>query len=266
VNSALAGVRLLASPLRQPVPPSVSPVLMVVVVAVILLSVFVWAWAVRRPVAAAQASSDPGPIGPQRPIIYAAIGASDVVGAGADDPAGESWVNALHEKLPPGSRLERLGRSGITLHEANLVEVPQAVAARPDLVTLWNCVNDATGGVPLESYIEDLDRALSRLTGETGARVLLLNLPDISVLSPLDAEQRALIQGGVRQWNAAIASAAAPLGERVRLVDLFPISAEVLERLDYLSADNFHPSTAGYRRLAEVVWEAVEAMDWRQHG
>src|SRR5438067_2144130 len=57
---------------------------------------------------------------------------------------------------------------------------------------------------------------------------------------------------------AAIANLAATFGERVLVVDLFPVSAEVLEHPDYLSLDHFHPSTAGYRRLAEVVWGAME--------
>ena len=243
--------------LRQSVPQVVSPLLMAVVVVVIILSVFVWAWAVRRPVPAGDASEG-GPAPPTRPITYAAIGASDVVGQGANNPAGESWVNVLHEKLPQGSRLVRLGRGGITLREANSFELPQAIAAQPDLVTLWNCVNDATGGVPLDAYLEDLNEALSRLTRETRAQVLLLNLPDISIVTAADEEQRELVRGGVLQWNAAITTVAATFGERVHVVDLFPASAEVLEHPDYLSPDHFHPSTSGYRRLAQVVWDAME--------
>jgi lysophospholipase L1-like esterase len=229
---------------------------MAVVVVVIILSVFVWAWAVRRPVPTGDASE--GEPALPRPITYAAIGASDVVGQGANNPASESWVNVLHAKLPEGSRLVRLGRGGITLREANSLEVPQAVAAQPDLVTLWNCVNDATGGVSLDAYLQDLNEALSRLTGETHAQVLLLNLPDISIVMAADEEQRELVRGGVLQWNAAIANLAATFGERVHVVDLFPVSAEVLERPDYLSPDHFHPSTAGYRRLAGVVWDVME--------
>ncbi|MFL5731634.1 MAG: GDSL-type esterase/lipase family protein [Chloroflexia bacterium] len=245
--------------LRQQLPGVVSPLLMGVVVLVIVLSVFVWAWAVRRPAAAPDEAGGGGddPAAGD-PITYAAIGASDVVGVGAEDPAGESWVNVLHGKLPPGSRLVRLGRSGITLREANTVEVPQAITARPDLVTLWNCVIDATGGVTLTSYIEDLHAALERLTSETEARVMLLNLPDISLLSHAGSEQQELIRGGVMQWNAAMAEAAATHGDRVLVVDLFPVSAEVLDHPEYLSPDHFHPSTKGYRRLAAVVWEEAK--------
>ena len=229
---------------------------MAFVVLVVFLMVFVWAWAVRRPVPVGGPEPTPNPL----PLIYAAIGASDVVGAGADDPARQSWVNVLHEKMPLGTRLVRLGRGGITLREANRVEVPQAVAAQPDIVTMWNCVNDALQGVQLAEYTRDLNAALTRLTGETQAKIVVLNMPDISILTMGYAgpEQRAMVQGGVRRWNSAMADTAARFGDRVTIVDLFPISDEVLDRPDYLSPDNFHPSTAGYHRLAEVVWEMIE--------
>jgi lysophospholipase L1-like esterase len=55
-----------------------------------------------------------------------------------------------------------------------------------------------------------------------------------------------------------MSDAAASYGGRVTIVDIFPISNEVLDHPEYISADNFHPSSAGYRRLAEVVWEAIE--------
>jgi acyl-CoA thioesterase-1 len=219
------------------------------------LTVFMWRWAVRRPV---PVESAPG-TREEKPISYAAIGASDVEGAGADDPASESWVNVLHGMMPPGTRLTRLGRGGITLREALAVEVPQAIAAQPDVVTMWNCVNDVGRGVALNDYLHDLEKALSLLTRETGGTVFLLNVPDLSILLPPggDPTQRQLVQGGARQWNQGIAATAAKFGGRVRVVDIFPISAEVLARPDYLSSDGFHPSTSGYRRLAEVVWEAI---------
>ncbi len=227
----------------------------------IFLTLFVWRWAVRQPVpvegvTGAEAVAGAGE---PEPLSYAAIGASDVVGMGADDPTSQSWVNVLHGMMPPGTHLTRLGRNGITLREALLVEVPRAVVARPDIVTMWNCVNDVGRGVALNDYLRDLGKALNVLTRQTEAAIFLLNVPDLSILLPLgpDAPQRLLVLGGVRQWNEGIAATAAKFGERVRVVDIFPVSAEVLERPDLLSSDGFHPSTLGYRRLAELVWQAM---------
>ena len=238
--------------LRESFQSPISPVLVASMVVVVFLSVFVWAWAVRRPTPVQNHQME------RLPITYAAIGASDVEGVGASDPAGENWASLLHSRMPQGTRFMRLGRGGITLHEANALEVPQAVASKPDIVTIWNCVNDALGGVSLDRYTQDLNTALTRLTRETRAYVFLLNLPDISLIMQANAEQRALARGGVQQWNQAIDATAASYKDRVTVVDLYPASAEVLDHPEYLSPDNFHPSTAGYKRLADIVWEAIE--------
>jgi lysophospholipase L1-like esterase len=236
------------------------------VIAIILLTIFVWRWAVRTPVAAAPGLDSNDEVEQeqvqeqaQESFVYAAIGASDVVGVGAQDPSKDSWVELLARFLPANTRLVKLGRNGITLNEANKIEVSQAVVAKPDLVTMWNCVNDATRGIPLALYIRDFTSALDRLTQDTDAHVIVLNLPDLSLLLPgSDTTHRELIRGGIRQWNAAMSEAAAAYGERVTLVDLFPGSAQVLTQPDLVSADSFHPSSAGYRWLADHVWSIMQ--------
>ncbi|MEO6457601.1 MAG: GDSL-type esterase/lipase family protein [Chloroflexia bacterium] len=245
--------------MREPFQSPISPLLVGFVVFIIILTVVVWFWAVRRPVTSEVANPGTVTVEP-RPLVYAAIGASDVVGVGATDPSAESWVNALHSMMPEGTRFVRLGRGGITLREANIVEVPEAVAAQPDIVTLWNCVNDALRGVPLADYIKELRTALDMLTKGTDATVFVLNVPDISSMMAgnLDSRQEALIKGGIQQWNKAIAETAAEYGGRVRVVDLFVVSDEIAEHPEYISPDNFHPSTTGYRRLAELVWQGIE--------
>ncbi len=246
-------------------PPELSPLVLLALVAfvgvMVFMTVFVWRWAVRRPAPVRGAPNMETQSEPTEaePLTYAAIGASDVVGMGADDPSSQSWINVLHEMMPHGTRLVRLGRNGITLREALLVEVPRAVASRPEVITIWNCVNDIGQGVALNDYLRDLATALSMLTRDTDAEVFLLNVPDLSILLPMSADspQRLLVQGGVRQWNEGIAQTAAKFRNRVLVVDIFPISSEVLDRPELLSSDGFHPSTHGYKRLAEVVWEEI---------
>jgi lysophospholipase L1-like esterase len=236
------------------------------VIAIIVLTIFVWRWAVRTPAPVAidedgEAEGEPVPEQEQveRPFVYVGIGASDVVGVGAGDPSSESWVELLAHYFPTNTQLVKLGRSGITLNDANKIEVPQAVSSKPDLVTMWNCVNDATRGIPLSIYTRDLRSALDRLTQDSEAHVILLNLPDLSLLLPAsDSSRRELVRGGIRQWNAAMSQVADEYGERVTLVDLFPGSAHVLTRPEFVSGDSFHPSSAGYRWLADHVWSIIQ--------
>ena len=236
-------------------------------VAVIVLTVFAWAWAVRTPVPATsdssvapEAQAEATATATPEPLVYAAIGASDVVGVGAENPDEGNWASLVHGYMPAGTRFVRLARSGITLSEAKRVEVPQAVSADPDLITIWNVVNDATRGVPLQSYLADLSAVLDKLTQETDAQIVLLNMPDITILmnGMVNPEQKTAIRGGVQNWNKSIEQIAARYDGRVTIIDLFPLSDEVLQHPEYISRDNFHPSAAGYKRLAEVVWETVE--------
>ena len=184
------------------------------------------------------------------PIRYAAIGASDTVGVGSRAPARENWTARIHAALPEDTVYERFARSGLTLGEAVKSEVPRAIAFRPTLVTMWLSVNDALGRVPLATYQKSLQATLERLTRETEAQVVLLNIPDLATIAPSQAET-------ARAWNAAIAAAARPYGQRVLVVDLVPASKQLRQHASWLSADGFHPSPEGYQKLADVTLEAM---------
>jgi acyl-CoA thioesterase-1 len=244
----------------QSIPQWAAVALLLVVALAALVTLFAWRWAVRRPREGARAGV---PMqereGTDRPKVFAAIGASDVVGMGANDPERNNWATVLHSYMPTGTRLVRLARPGITLREANASEVFQAVKAKPDLVTLWNCVNDLAKRVPLGDYTRELEIALSRLTRETEARIVVLNVPDLSRLLPetIGEVQRTMVRGGIVQWNGAIAKTVARYGTRVRLLDLFAVSDEMMSQRDYVAADGFHLSTAGHKALAELVWEEL---------
>ena len=192
-----------------------------------------------------------------RPLVYVAIGASDAVGVGAIDPARDGWVPVLHRKLPVDTRLVNLGISGSLLSEALVQQLPVAVDADPDLVTVWLAVNDFAAQVPLEEYGAGLDQLLDAITTQTHARVLVANVPDLTRVPAFGAVPHDLLEGEILRWNAAIADVVERHG--AVLVDLYPFGAELAGRPDLVGGDGFHPSTRGYRRLAEVMWTAIEA-------
>jgi lysophospholipase L1-like esterase len=193
------------------------------------------------------------------PIRYAALGASDTVGVGSRAPARENWTARIRAALPENTVYERFARSGITLGEAVNVEVPRVIAFRPTLVTMWLSVNDALGQVPLPTYQKSLQATLERLTRETDAQVVLLNVPDLAALAPAHAspQSRAQLRELVSVWNAAIATVARPYGQRVLVVDLLPASKQLPEHAEWVSDDGFHPSPEGYQKLADLTLEAM---------
>jgi len=196
--------------------------------------------------------------GTTRPLIYAAIGASESVGVGADDPATQSWVAVLATRLPVGSHLHNFGVSGITLAGALRQELPGALAARPDLITVWNVVNDINARVPLDTYRTQLNTLLGTLRKRTHAIVFVGNVPALDLAPAYIAHPKTLaaVRAAIPRWNAAIRQLAARHGAVV--VDLYTPSLALPQHPDYVSADGFHPSTAGYHNVADTFWRAIK--------
>lgn len=190
-----------------------------------------------------------------RPLVYVALGASDAVGIGATDPANDGWVPQLHSRMPPGTQLVNLGVSGSLLRDALVQQLPVAIDAQPDIVTVWLVVNDFNARVPLDEYIVQLDTLLSELRQKTSARIAVANVPDLTVVPAYRSIDRQALRAEIARWNEAIARVCEQHG--VLLVDLSGAWQELAASPDYVSADGFHPSSHGYRRLAGVFWDAL---------
>jgi lysophospholipase L1-like esterase len=200
----------------------------------------------------------PSPSPAPRALVYVGIGASDTVGVGANDPAREGWVPRLAQLLGAGTRLRNLGVSGTLIHTALQDQVPAAVREQPDLITVWLAVNDLDAHTSLESYGADLDSLLGTLSRQTRASVLVANVPNLVLVPKYRGVDAQLFDAEVGRWNGVIASAA--LRHNAQLVDLYAHWAELARRPDYISADGFHPSSAGYVRVAELFYAASQAV------
>jgi acyl-CoA thioesterase I len=188
-------------------------------------------------------------------LVYVAIGASETVGVGASDPSRDGWVPQLAQLLGPRTLVRNLGVSGTLLSTATKDQLPVAVQEQPDLVTVWLAVNDLNAHVPLERYSADLDTLLASLARQTPARVLVGNVPDLPRVPAYQAVDPVSLRAELERWNTVIAEVAGRHGAVV--VDLYAGYAEVGSHPEYISADGFHPSTAGYARLGEMFYEAA---------
>ena len=200
------------------------------------------------------------------PVTYVALGASDAVGVGATDPNTKGYIPLIIARLPAHSRALNLGVSGILEHEALARELPRAIATRPTLVTVWLVGNDFKGCTPLAQYSADLDTLLAALQTRTHAAVFVANTPDMGALpffqegAPgggqcVAGKSPAQVRALALAWNATIDPIVARHGDV--LVDLF--NSDLAAHPEYVSQDGFHPSDAGYARLAAIFWAAVTA-------
>lgn len=200
-------------------------------------------------------SSHPAPEKSLRPLTYVAMGASDVVGIGADDPPNEAWVARIFKRLPPGSKFHRLGVEGSTVMQAAMEQLPVAEKAEADLVTVWLAVNDFTLNVPLDHYEHALDWVVGRSSRGKG-RLFLGNIPDLTSTPAYDDEPREALKARLDQYNSAIGRVA-KRNDAV-LVDLYGASQAVAgEAAELVADDGFHPSSFGYQVLAEIFWNAI---------
>ncbi|TAK25792.1 MAG: hypothetical protein EPO26_02125 [Chloroflexota bacterium] len=198
---------------------------------------------------------------PSKPLVYVAIGASDAVGVGALDPARDGYVAAIGRRLPSGSRPVSLGAAGARIADALARQMPRAIDEKPDLVTVWMVVNDLNAATNLVAYERDLDRLLRDLTAKTTARVIVVNSPDLSEIPAYAALgiPAEAIRPEVLKWNVVIARTVARYPGRAYLVDVYARSSEIEYDSGLVAADDFHPSSRGYNRLAEIVWEFMVA-------
>ena len=194
-------------------------------------------------------------------FTYLAIGASDAFGVGTDDPASDNWPTVLSNQLisnvPKDDTIHliNLGIPGELVGQSLQNELPIALDAHPDLVTVWLAVNDFAGGTSLDTYQRQLTSLLASLRQHTTAHVFIANLPDLSVLPAFSRFDPAALHVRIQQWNAVIATVAASQG--ATLVDLSSYGNEIAQHPEYIGSDGFHPSTQGAIRLAEVFDLAI---------
>jgi lysophospholipase L1-like esterase len=191
----------------------------------------------------------------RRNILYTAFGASDAVGIGAE-PVTKGYVYRIRDGLDarldtvnlinlgiPGAEIDRIAESGRTFLQAR---------ARPDIVTLWTGANDIIGGRLVGDFEPDLGNLLARLRADTGAVIVMANVPDLTRLPRFTAKPAPTVTvERIRAFNAAIARQAARY--RVPVIDLFAQRVE----LALVSADGFHPSNAGHARIAQLFLDTL---------
>jgi len=194
---------------------------------------------------------------PRARLVYVAIGASDTFGIGADDPQTQNWPQDLAIRLGSGVRLINLGIPSITTQQATRIELPVALDAHPQLVSLWLAVNDLVDDIPAARYAHNLDQLLTKLqAGAPHAVIIMANVPDLTVLPRFRSAAPGPLQAKILAYNNAIASIVAR--HHVLLVDLYQSYRVLALHPEYISADGFHPSTEGYVQLANLFYQVLQ--------
>jgi acyl-CoA thioesterase-1 len=192
------------------------------------------------------------------PVVYVALGDSTGVGVGARQGGG--YVARLFERIErvrPGSRLVNLCVSGATTGDVLRAQVGRVGDARPTLVTVGIGINDLTRQYAPELFGRNFEEIVTRIRQQTGAAVVVSNLPDISHAPAVPAFLREEARRRILLFNERTAGAAAR--HRLHLADSFEKSAAVIPKHpEFFSPDGFHPSDEGYEFWAFEMWPVVK--------
>jgi lysophospholipase L1-like esterase len=194
---------------------------------------------------------------------WVAVGDSFTEGMSDEAPDGTyvGWADRLAAVLAertPGFRYANLALRGKMLHEIVTEQVPAAVAARPDLVTICAGGNDLIlPGSDMEGIADKYERAIAALR-EAGCEVLMFTGPD-----PRNQPVVRRVRAKIAIYNGHLHAIAERQGAMI--VDLWAMGP--LADVRSWSDDRLHFSAEGHYRIAlraaEVLGLPVTE-DWRE--
>ncbi|MEO3759483.1 SGNH/GDSL hydrolase family protein [Mycobacterium sp. B14F4] len=185
---------------------------------------------------------------------YVAIGDSQTEGLwDGDDSTGllgfADRLASMIESPHAGLAYANLAVRGRRIRDLLDEQLPQALAMRPDLITVCIGMNDVTRPGPyFGEALRELDELHTRLAA-SGATVVTTTFPDVARILPVGR----VIAPRIEQINDEIRTAARRHG--FRLVDLF--TAPSMTHPATWSPDRVHGSARGHALFAAAAAEAL---------
>lgn len=191
-----------------------------------------------------------------QPVVYLALGDSTGVGIGAKHGGYVQRLFARIERARPGSQLINRCASAAATADILHKQMGHLANARATLVTVGIGANDLIRGVTVEQFARNYEEIVVRLKEKTGAPILLMNIPDMSLAPAVPAYIRDSARRHIQAFNERIEDVAKR--HELLVVDLYGPSREFSSRQEFFSPDGIHPSDAGYEFWAGLVWSAME--------
>lgn len=189
-------------------------------------------------------------------IRFAVLGDSIAYGQGASRPADTAYARLAADLAEAGrpATVRVFAVPGST-SQALAGQAAQAVAWTAGLALIIIGANDLTRLIPPVRAADQLAQAVRALRA-AGAEVVVAPAPDLSVVPWVPAQMRLIVQAGSQAMRQAQATAALSAGARVADISATSSASFATDRTLF-SADNFHPSSAGYAVIADALKPAI---------
>jgi len=145
-----------------------------------------------------------------------------------------------------------------SLHLGGQVDRALERVASPDIAVILIGANDVTHRIERSLAVRHLEMAVRRLR-DAGAEVVVGTCPDLGAIEPLPQPLRYLARRWSRDLAAAQTVAVVEAGGRAVSVGDLLSEAFSAEPHVMFSPDRFHPSPAGYARVAAALLPSVSA-------
>jgi len=178
---------------------------------------------------------------------FAALGDSITVGMGDPGPGGgwRGWAALLAGTLPQ-PELHNLATLGALAADVERVQLPDAIALRPDVASVVVGINDTLrGDFDPERTGVSVGRTVAALRA-AGAEVLTMRLPDPGQMFGLPGVLARPLARRMHAVNAAVDEVA----RRHGTVHLDAASDPATYERCYWSVDRLHPNERGHRLIA----------------
>ncbi len=197
--------------------------------------------------------------GPGQPFQLLVLGDSSAAGMGAD--AAHQTVGAIiaHGVSALSGRPVRLTNVAVVGAESSGLDVQLASALeevpKPDVAVILVGANDVTHRIDKSVAVRHLEQTVRSLVA-IDCQVIVGTCPDLGTIEPVAQPLRLLARRWSRDLAAAQTVAVVEAGGRtVSLGDL--LGGEFGSSREMFSHDRFHPSPAGYARVAAVLLPSV---------
>ncbi|EWS99736.1 GDSL family lipase [Intrasporangium oryzae NRRL B-24470] len=200
--------------------------------------------------------------GPGEPIRLLVLGDSTGAGMGAEHPhqtIGATIANGV--AAFSGRPVDLTNVAVIGAESPDLgpqVERALEAVAVPDVAVILIGANDVTHRIDKAVAVRHLEMAVRRLR-DAGAEVVVGTCPDLGAIEPVPQPLRLLARRWSRDLAAAQTVAVVEAGGRAVSVGDLLSEAFSADPTVMFSADRFHPSPAGYARVAAALLPTVSA-------
>lgn len=187
-------------------------------------------------------------------FVYVALGDSTVEGIGSSHSS-KSFPALVFKKIKEDKKEAsyfNLGKKGARVRDVIETQLAKAVSLKPDLITISVGANDLRRRTKLKQFEKDYYHLIKTLREKTKAKIIISNIPDVSLLPSLSIFVKYFAKFIIRRLNKIIGKYAKEFN--CILVDLYEESRIYSKKYkDLISKDGLHPSDKGYVLWAEAI-------------